>query len=309
MIQHLERPKSNFRLAIGLIILADLFCAIQAIFVKLASPYFSANALVFGRCLINLIMLYGWVLFTTRGKGFQTLYKTKAWKYHLVRSISGVSAVYCLYYGLILMPIGPATLLFFTFPIFIPLIARIWLRVALIHSLWWGLGISFLGILFVLRPGAGLFNPAAFIPLLGAILGSIATVSIRVLHYTERSDTIMAYYFTFGVLISGFIFFCFHDLTTEIFTFYSVWMAVFVGIAAAIFQTIFTLATKYAPVRFLSPFIYGVFIFSSLGDYLIWGKVLQTGTIIGFLLICLGTILTVFLYPKDDRVFVEKKKR
>jgi len=308
MIQHLERPKSNFKIAVGLIILSDLFCAIQAIFVKLASPYFSTNVLVFVRCFINLFMLYGWVLFASKGKGFRILYKTKAWKYHLVRSVAGVGAIYCLYYGLFLMPIGPATLLFFTFPVFIPIVARVWLRVALIHRLWWGLGLSFLGILFVLRPGAGLFNPAAFIPLLGAILGSIATVSIRVLHHTERADTIMAYYFSFGVVVSGLILLFTQEFKTEMFTAYSIWMALFVGVAAAAFQTLFTLSSKYAPARFLSPFIYGIFIFSALGDYLIWGKVPQVGTFIGFLLICIGTILMVVLYPKEDLIFVEKRK-
>lgn len=309
MIQHLERPKSHFTKAITLIVLADLFCAMQAVFVKMASPYLSTNILVFARCFINLLMLYGYVIFTEGTRGMQTLYQTKAWKYHLVRSVAGVGAIYCFYYGLFLMPIGPATLLFFTFPLFIPIVSRVWLKIALIHRLWWGLGLSFLGILFILRPGAGLFNPAALIPLLGAILGSIATVSIRVLHYTEKSKTIMAFYFTFGVVVSGLVLFFFHDLQHEIINFTSIWLAVFVGIAAAIFQTFFTVATKYAPARLLSPFIYGIFIFASLADYWIWNKTLHVGTLVGFLLITLGTVLMVFLYPKEDLKFIPKKKR
>jgi len=308
MIHHSTRPKNHFKLAIGLILLADLFCAGQAIFVKMASPYLGANALTFVRCFVNLIILYGWTLFTEGSTGFKTLYSTKALKRHMVRSLSGAGAVYCLYYGLVLMPIGPATLLFFTFPVFIPVIARIWLKVALIHRLWWGIGVSFLGILLILHPGAGLFDIAALIPLFGAILGSIATLSVRVLHHTEKSKTIMAYYFTAGTIISALVLAIFYKQTKTIFTFYSLSMAVLVGIAAAIFQTLFTLSTKHAPTRFLSPFIYGIFIFAALGDYFIWGKLLDFGTLIGFLLICVGAILMAFLYPKNDLVFVSKKK-
>jgi len=309
MIQHLERPKHNFRLAVTLILVADLFCAMQAIFVKMASPYFSATTLVFGRCFINLLMLYGWVLCSTGGKGFKTLYKAKEWKYHLIRSFSGVGAVFCLYFGLVLMPIGPTTLLFFTFPIFIPIIARLWFRVALIHRLWWGIGISFLGIIFVLRPGAAVFNAAALIPLLGAILGSIATVSIRVLHrYGERSDTIMAYYFTIGVVVSGIVLLIVGDFSLEHLTFSSGMLVLLAGVFAALFQTVFTLSTKYATARFLSPFIYGIFIFSAVADYFFWGKVPKLGTLFGFVLIAIGTVLMIFLYPKDDIKFVPKKK-
>ncbi|WP_420420840.1 DMT family transporter [Simkania sp.] len=304
MIQHLERPQHKFKLAVTLILIADLFCAIQAIFVKMASPYFSANTLVFGRCLVNLLMLYGWILFSTGGKGFKTLYRAKEWKLHLIRSVAGVGAVYCLYYGLALMPIGPATLLFFTFPIFIPIVARVWLRVAIIHRLWWGLGI-----LFVLRPGAGLFNPAAFIPLLGAICGSVATVSIRVLHrYGEDTDTIMAYYFTAGVMVSGLILLFTREFLFETFTFATTSLIVLAGVFAALFQTVFTLSTKFATARFLSPFIYGIFIFSAVAEYFFWGKVPQMGTLWGFGFIAVGTILMIFLYPKDDIQFVPKKK-
>lgn len=309
MIQHLERPEHNFRLAITLILVADLFCAMQAIFVKMASPYFSATALVFGRSVINLLLLYGWVLCTSGGKRFKTLYYAKVWKYHLIRSFSGVGAVFCLYYGLVLMPIGPATLLFFTFPIFIPLVARVWLRVALIHRLWWGLGISFIGILFVLHPGAGLFNPSALIPLLGAILGSTATVSIRVLHrYGESSDTIMAYFFTISVIISGVVVLITGDYSTDHLTLSSGLLVLLAGVFAALFQTVFTLSTKYATTRFLSPFIYGIFIFSAVADYFFWGKIPKMGTVFGFVLIAIGTVLMIFLYPKDDIKFVPKKK-
>jgi len=239
-LRHLQRPKNRFPLAITLMLLACLFAATQTILVKMASPYFGAKSLVFFRCLVNLIMLYMWVFFAEGKGGVRTLYATRAWKYHLIRSIAGVGAIYCFYYALILMPIETATLLFFTFPIFIPIIARVWLKIVLIHRLWWGIGIAFLGILFILRPGIGLFNARVFIPLLGAILGSTATLSMRALHHTDRPKTIMAYFFTFGVLISGLILILFNDWAKDTFTLYSISIVVLIGVTAALFQTGFS---------------------------------------------------------------------
>lgn len=302
MIQHLETPKNYFNFAIPFIILADLFSAIQAVFVKLGSFYLSVNTLIFIVFLVNLLMLYGWVICTEGKGGFRKLYKVKIWRYHFLRSVFGVAAIYALYYGVLLMPIGPATLLYFTFPLFIPFVSRIWLNVAMIHRLWWGLGLSFLGILFVLHVRKGVFNSIALIPLLGSLFCSISTVSLRALnYYRENSKTIIAYYFTFGVLISGLIFAFFRDLSNEQFTLFSTGIAIFVGIFAALFQVFLTLSIKYAPIRFLSPFIYGVFIFSSLGDYWVFGVKLDQKTAIGFLLICLGAVLMLFLYPKEER--------
>lgn len=305
MIQHLERPKNHFTKAISLVLIADLFSAMQAVFVKMALPMISVTSLVFIRCFVNLLIIYGYVIVTEGKRGVFTLYQTKAWKHQLVRSITGVGAIYCFYYGLFYMPIGPATLLFFTFPLFIPIISRVWLKVAVTHRQWWGLGVSFLGILCILRPDSNLFSLTALIPLLGAILGSIGIVSIRVLHYKkETPQTIMAFYFTFGVLISGLIFLLFHHIGGEIFDEYSISLAVIVGIAAALYQMFFTLSAKHAPACFLSPFIYGVFIFASLADYFIWGVSIHWGTLLGFLLIVLGTIFMIFLHPKDELKFI-----
>lgn len=300
MVQHLDQPKNNFKLAIGITLLSNFVYVVQAICVKITSPYFSVNGLVFVRSLLSLLVLYGWVLLKRKKINFLTLYQTKALKYQMIRSICGLGVLYCLYYGIFLMPVASATLLFFTFPIFIPVVARVWRGVSFIHRLWWGIGTSFIGIIIVLNPRFELFNPVALIPLLGAFLCSVSIIAIRVLNRTDTVDTVMAYYFLFSTIISGIIFFTFKGLSANISTLFGVWGALLVAVASTMFQALFTLAPKYAPVRFLSPFMYSVFIFAAIGDYFIWGKVVSGRVLIGFAFIVIGALLMIFLYPKQE---------
>jgi len=165
------KPHLNIKKMIPIILLADVMIALQGATVKLAFEYFSTSFLVFIRFCINLLFLLLWVAYK-RGS-FRTLFQTNAWKNHAIRSLCGVGAMYAYYLGLMYLPISPATLLFFSFPLFIPIVTRVWLKIEIIHRLWWGLGIAFIGLIFIINPGAGLFSPYVFIPLIGSVFAAI----------------------------------------------------------------------------------------------------------------------------------------
>lgn len=307
MIQDLERPKKNFLRAIILILIADVVLTAQAVFVKLSSAYVSTNFLCFARSFINLLMLLIWVAIAKSAPKFKELFQTEYRSKHLIRSIAGTLAIYGFYYGINLLSLSSGTLLFYTFPLFVPIVSRVWLRVQIIPRMWWGLGVAFLGIIFVLRPGAGIFDLAAFIPLVGAVFAATAVVSMRTLHFTEPWEKIMAYYFTISVILTAIVTFFTTDLTQEIFNGKSLLFILGAGVFAALFQSLLTFASKYAPVRFLSPFVYLSFVFGVISETLIWHTAIHPGVIIGFLLIVVGTVVMVLLYPKDDLKFKEKK--
>ncbi|MDJ0652278.1 MAG: DMT family transporter [Simkaniaceae bacterium] len=159
MIQHLKRPKKRLFLAISLMVIAALSLAIQAMFVKLASDYLSTNFLTFARSIVNLILLLIWVALSPTAPKISELYKTKNYRYQAVRSVFGVAALYCFYFSINHFSLATGTLIFYSFPLFVPLVSRIWLRVEFVHRLWWGLGIAFIGLLFILETGESLFNP------------------------------------------------------------------------------------------------------------------------------------------------------
>ena len=301
MIRNLKRPPINLKKALPILLVADLMMALQAVFVKYAFSYFSTNFLVFFRCVVSLIILLIWLV--VQKKKFSTFFHTKALKYHLIRSLAGVGAIYCLYYSVTSIPIAVATLLFFTSPIFIPIVARVWLKITLFPRLFWGIGISFFGIIFLLNPGGGLFDLMALVALFGGILGAIASVSIRCLHYTETSEKIMTYYFTISTIISGIVYFATPGAFHQVFTLQSLSLAFLAGVFATLFQTLITFSGKFGPARLLSPFLYFTFIFTVFFDIWLFNRSFSWSLFIGFLFIVLGTIIMVYLYPKDDLVF------
>jgi len=307
MIQHLNRPKKRIGLAILLIVIATVMLAIQAMFVKLASKELSTNFLCFVRMFVNVIMLMAWVALSPIAPQFKQLFKTTNISHHAVRSIFGVAAVYCFYYSITQLSLATGTLIFYSFPLFVPLVSRLWLKVKIVNRLWWGLGIAFLGLLIVLRPGKDLFNLMSLVPLVGAIFGGAAVVAVRTLNYTEPWERITAYYFTFGVIVTAIVLYFFPDHDV-IYMSKSFGYAVLAGVFAALFQVLLTIAAKFAPMRLISPFIYLSFIFGAIIQYVLWGQGVSIGVVLGFCLIVIGTALLVFLYPKDDLQFHSKHK-
>ncbi|MDN3508429.1 MAG: DMT family transporter [Candidatus Neptunochlamydia sp.] len=306
MIQHLKRPKKRLFLAISLMIIASLSLAIQAMFVKLASDYLSTNFLTFVRSFVNLILLLIWVAFSPTAPKIAELYKSKNYRHHAVRSIFGVAALYCFYFSINNFSFATGTLIFYSFPLFVPIVSRVWLRVKFVHRLWWGLGIAFIGLLFVLRPGEHLFNPLSIVPLIGAVFAATAFVAVRTLNYTEPWERITAYFFTLAVLVTAIVLHLFPD-GREVYTFKSLSLAFLAGLFAAIFQVLMTVSAKFAPMRLISPLVYLSFVFGALIQFFSWGEGIPEGVIIGFCLIVLGAVLLIFLYPKDDLKFVDSK--
>ena len=237
MIQNLKRPKKRLVLALSLMILASLALAVQAMFVKLASDYLTTNFLTFARSFVNLILLLIWVVLSPTAPKISELYKAKNYRHHAMRSIFGVAALYCFYFSINNFSLATGTLIFYSFPLFVPFVSRIWLRVSFVHRLWWGLGIAFIGLLFVLRPGEHLFNPLSIIPLIGAIFAATAFVAVRSLSYTEPWETITAYFFTLSVIVTASILHLFPD-GKEAYTFKSLSFAFLAGLFAATFQVL-----------------------------------------------------------------------
>jgi drug/metabolite transporter (DMT)-like permease len=291
-------PHINLKKFIPIILLADLMIALQGASVKGAADYFTPNFIVFARFSLNFLFFLVWMVWKKRGKA---LFRTHAWKKHLVRSLCGVASIYGFYVGLVYLPLAPTMLLFFSFPICTPLVTRIWLKNRILTRLWWGIGISFMGLILMLKPGSEVFNFYGLIPLTGAVLAAVAGVAIRQLHYTDSSDTILAYFFLTGVVVSGIFELIPWDGREAIFNGSSLLLILMVGIFSTAFQGLYTLAARYAPARLLSPFLYLSFIFTAIEDWIIWSLPLSIGLVIGFVLILCGTALYIWMYPKNSK--------
>jgi drug/metabolite transporter (DMT)-like permease len=83
---------------------------------------------------------------------------------------------------------------------------------------------------------------------------------------------------------------------------------ILIGLLALGAQIAVTLAAKHAPMRLLGPFFYFAVLFGVFLDRLIWEAPLTLHFFWGCLLIVLGNVLMIVLYPKDD-LQIRKRSR
>ena len=91
------------------------------------------------------------------------------------------------------LPLAEAIALFFVSPIFVTLLAGPLLGERVGLKSWFAVAIGFAGVLFILRPGSDLFEPAALLSLISAAAYALAMVLARRLGVSEPA-TVMAFY-------------------------------------------------------------------------------------------------------------------
>ena len=165
--------------------------------VKWATQDLPSPVVVFFRNLFGLAVL---IPIVTRPGAVSM--KTKFLRFHLLRAAFGLCAMYCYFAAIDRLPLGKAVMLNFTSPIFIPIIARIWLKEKITPRIIGAVIVGFMGVAFIeahafhetAKPGEAF---GAAIGLLSAVFASCALVTLRKLGATEPA-TRTVFYFAFG---------------------------------------------------------------------------------------------------------------
>jgi drug/metabolite transporter (DMT)-like permease len=179
-----------------------------------------------------------------------------------------VGAVACYFYAIARLRLADAVLLNQSMPLFIPLVERAWLGERVPGRLWGALGLGFAGLLLILRPGSGVFQPAALVGLASAVLASVAQVGIRRLTRTEPLTRIIFY---FGLVASAVA------LPPAVYWWTNpsprTWaVLLLMGAFATVGQLTLVRAYYHAPAARVGPFLYAGPVFAGLLDWLIWGR-------------------------------------
>jgi len=264
---------------------AVLFASMAAS-VRFASSELPNAPIVFFRHFLMLVFLLPWLL----RQGRHAL-DTGDVPGHLVRGIAGVSAVACYFYAIARLRLADAVLLNQSMPLFIPLVERAWLRERVPPRLWGVLLLGFGGLLFILKPGTGVFEPAALVGLASAALAAIAQVGIRRLTRTEPVTRIVFY---FGLVASVVALppaaFTWRTPSATAWAFLLL-MAVF----ATIGQLTLTRAYLHAPAARVGPFLYAGPVFAGLLDWLLWGRLPDGLFVVGAVLVIAAATLALRL--------------
>ncbi len=94
------------------------------------------------------------------------------------------------YLSLPILPLAVAAAAYYTLPLFIVAFAALFGGEMVGRTQWAGVGLGFVGILLVLRPGSDAFVPAAMLPVLSAILYAAAMILTRTRCRDEHPATL-----------------------------------------------------------------------------------------------------------------------
>ena len=264
---------------------AVLFAAMAAA-VQIASRELPNAPIVFFRHFLMLVFLLPWAA----RQGRQGL-RTAEFPGHVVRALAGLSAIACYFYAIARLRLADAVLLNQSMPLFIPLVERAWLRERIPPRLVGVLVLGFVGLLFILRPGSGVFEPAAVVGLASALLASVAQVGVRRLTRTEPVPRIVFY---FGLVASAVA------LPAAL-----VWwrtpstltwgVLLLMGILATAGQLALTRSYVYAPAARVGPFLYAGPVAAAILDWLIWGVLPDALFVVGAAVVIVAAILALRL--------------
>ncbi|WP_312958987.1 DMT family transporter [Stutzerimonas nitrititolerans] len=174
--------------------------------------------------------------------------------------------------------------LFAVFPLLTLALAGVLLGEAIGLRHWVAAVVGFIGTLVILRPGFGLFEPAALIPLLAALTFAAYNLLSRRISQSDSFATNLLYMAVVGAVAST----CFGipawqpPSQTE-------WALLSIyAVTGMIAHLLLIKALEYAPAAVLQPFNYSLLVFASLVGLLAFGEFPDTWTIAGAALVLAG---------------------
>jgi drug/metabolite transporter (DMT)-like permease len=256
----------------------------------LAGGAFDVPTLVLFRTGISLVYIC-----LISGK-FLSLFYTKHLGQHLFRGILGTSSVFAIYYAMNLVTLTNALTLYLTAPLFLPFIAFLWKGIKIEHALWPGIIVAFIGVLIVIHPDQGIFEWGSDLALYAGVVMAMMLLYVRYMHETEKSETILFYFFLLSFAISLIVWLVVSRAIPQ--TGHGWFYLIFSAFFGALYQHMLTLSAKRAPVRMTSPILYCSLIFSLPFDYFVFHRVPSGLEWLGIGCIVMGLIVLTLMFPR-----------
>jgi drug/metabolite transporter (DMT)-like permease len=202
--------------------------------------------------------------------------------------------MYCFFFAIAHMPLADAMLLKLSAPLFIPVVALLWLGEAVAPRVRLALMLGFLGVALILRPDPGEISPVALVAVLGGLFAAVAKVTVRRLGRTEPTTRIVFYFALTGAAFSSVPLIWYWQTPSP----YAVGWLLAVGGFATLGQLLLTRGFALAPAARMGAFGFFSVVFGALLGWLFWDEMLRWTTALGSVLVILcgvaasGAILT-----------------
>jgi drug/metabolite transporter (DMT)-like permease len=187
-------------LGVSSLVLGILIFSLQDIAVKWMGGSYPILEIVIFRGLIAMPV----TLLFFRLEGQRGLPTTKQHKLEYVRGLFLFLSYTTYFMGLAALPLAEIAAIKFSTPLMITALSVMLLGEKVRPSRWAALGVGFIGVLIIVRPGSANFNIGSVFILLSALFYALSVMLTRRLQTTDSSAT-MSYYSSLFYLIAAFI--------------------------------------------------------------------------------------------------------
>lgn len=265
--------------------------------VKWATEGLPSPIVVFFRNLFGLLVL---IPLITRPGGVSL--RTNVLRFHLIRAMFGLLAMYCYFTAIDHLPLGKAVMLNFTSPLFIPIIARIWLKEAITPRIVGAVVLGFAGVAMI--ESHAFHGTTGHNDVLGSLFGlgsaffaSCALVTLRKLGATEPA-TRTVFYFALGGAVMTSMPLPWVWRTPEG---WEQWVPLFLsGAMASVAQWLLSKGFALAPAAVAAPVYYLTVPLAAIIGHFAFNDHLDGWTISGGALVCAAGII-VSRPPKSSK--------
>jgi len=229
--------------------------------------------------------------------------RTRRWGWHVLRTVLATGAMFGFFFGLSRMPLVNALTIAFMAPLVVTALSVPFLGEHVGWRRWLAVIAGFIGVLIVLRPGEGMFKPAAITVIIAAFCWAGLSLTARKLARTESSYSLSVYVTAGPLIVSGVVLpgnYMVPDVQAWI-------LFILAGLCSAVAWVGIVGGYRRAPPVVLAPFEYTALVGAAIAGYLIWDEVPDRWVASGGLVIIGSGIYIV--YREVGRVTVNRYLR
>lgn len=244
--------------------------------VKLLGDDIPSGQTIFVRGILSmaLVALIAW------RTGRLELLRTANWRSHASRSLSGTMSMFCLFIALTMIPLADVTAITFTAPLFLTVLAMLFLGERIHAFRWTALGIGFIGVLIMIGPHLSFAHTSslgALVALGAALFSAVAMTFLRSMSGGEHALTITFYFsltFTLCAVVTAV-----QGWPAPTAIQWSLILAA--GLFGVLGQLLMTYSYRYAQASTIAPLDYTSLIIAVILGFIIFGEVPHASMWIG----------------------------
>jgi drug/metabolite transporter (DMT)-like permease len=235
----------------------------------------------FFRCVFGLVALAP--LFIRGGRGILV---TRCLRLHIGRGIFGGVGQICVYYALAFLPLAVITAITYTRPLWLIILAVLFLGERAHWRRWTAIAIGFAGVLIVARPVVDVVTIPLMVLLFSTLCHSSAHVFLKKSTAVDSPMTIVFYYLVISTIVGAIpTAFVWTTPTFEQF----LWLAL-TGVLYVVGQGFITLAFRVGEATAVTPFDYVRILYAIVFDITLFSLFPDAWTIVGSTVIICATL-------------------